>query len=165
MNTTLKVVRYELQNVLRNRYVLAYAIFFLVTTVFSEERGLGIVLPERQQEEIEINPKNIVTSYLWSNNRVKRWTDGSGKRSNFSHASLTNHTLGLERIVDAEGGIFTFTYDSTTSRLIRFSGGIGSVLVTTTCSSTELSSRRSASGATALPIEVFTSSSISRIRS
>lgn len=32
MNTTLKVVRYELQNVLRNRYVLAYAIFFLVTT-------------------------------------------------------------------------------------------------------------------------------------
>ena len=32
MNTTLKVVRYELQNVLRNRYVLAYALFFLATT-------------------------------------------------------------------------------------------------------------------------------------
>ena len=32
MNTTLKVVRYELQNVLRNRYVLSYALFFLITT-------------------------------------------------------------------------------------------------------------------------------------
>lgn len=39
-------------------------IFFLVTTVFSEERGLGIVLPEKAQEEIEINPKNIVTFYV-----------------------------------------------------------------------------------------------------
>jgi len=39
-------------------------IFFLVTTVFSEERGLGIVLPEKQQEEIEINPKNIITFYV-----------------------------------------------------------------------------------------------------
>ena len=39
-------------------------IFFLVTTVFSEERGLGIVLPEKLQEEIEINPKNIITFYV-----------------------------------------------------------------------------------------------------
>jgi len=39
-------------------------IFFLVTTVFSEERGLGIVLPEKQTEEVEINPKNIVTFYV-----------------------------------------------------------------------------------------------------
>ena len=46
-------------------------IFFLVTTVFSEERGLGIVLPERQQEEIEINPKNIVTFYVVGNDVVQ----------------------------------------------------------------------------------------------
>jgi biopolymer transport protein ExbD len=39
-------------------------IFFLVTTVFSEERGLSLVLPEQQSEEIEINPKNIITFYV-----------------------------------------------------------------------------------------------------
>jgi len=39
-------------------------IFFLVTTVFSEERGLGIVLPEKLTEEVEISPKNIVTFYV-----------------------------------------------------------------------------------------------------
>lgn len=39
-------------------------IFFLVTTVFAEDRGLSLVLPERQTEEIEINPKNIVTFYV-----------------------------------------------------------------------------------------------------
>ncbi|MGH7588528.1 MAG: ExbD/TolR family protein [Gemmatimonadota bacterium] len=39
-------------------------IFFLVTTVFAEDRGLSLVLPERQSEEIEINPKNIITFYV-----------------------------------------------------------------------------------------------------
>jgi biopolymer transport protein ExbD len=39
-------------------------IFFLVTTVFSEERGLSLVLPEKQTEEVEINPKNIITFYV-----------------------------------------------------------------------------------------------------
>lgn len=46
-------------------------IFFLVTTVFSEERGLGIVLPERQTEEIEINPKNILSFYVVGNDVVQ----------------------------------------------------------------------------------------------
>jgi len=32
VNTILKVVRYELRNVIRNRWVIAYALFFLVTT-------------------------------------------------------------------------------------------------------------------------------------
>lgn len=32
MNTILKVVRYELRNVIRNRWVIAYALFFLITT-------------------------------------------------------------------------------------------------------------------------------------
>lgn len=32
MNTILKVVRYELQNVVRNKWVIAYALFFAVTT-------------------------------------------------------------------------------------------------------------------------------------
>lgn len=39
-------------------------IFFLVTTVFAEERGLTLVLPEKQTEEVEINPKNIITYYV-----------------------------------------------------------------------------------------------------
>lgn len=39
-------------------------IFFLVTTVFSDERGLSLVLPEQQSEEVEVNPKNIITFYV-----------------------------------------------------------------------------------------------------
>lgn len=34
-------------------------VFFLVTTVFEEEKGLPIVLPE-QQEEVEISQKNVL---------------------------------------------------------------------------------------------------------
>ncbi|HEX6308801.1 MAG TPA: biopolymer transporter ExbD [Longimicrobiales bacterium] len=34
-------------------------VFFLVTTVFDEERGLSIVLPEAQNE-VEVSPKNIL---------------------------------------------------------------------------------------------------------
>ena len=34
-------------------------VFFLVTTVFDEEKGLPIVLPE-QQEEVEVSQKNIL---------------------------------------------------------------------------------------------------------
>jgi biopolymer transport protein ExbD len=39
-------------------------IFFLVTTVFAEDRGLSLVLPEKQTEEVEVNPKNIITFYV-----------------------------------------------------------------------------------------------------
>ena len=46
-------------------------IFFLVTTVFSEERGLSLVLPEQQSEEVEINPKNIITFYVVGNGVVE----------------------------------------------------------------------------------------------
>jgi biopolymer transport protein ExbD len=35
-------------------------IFFLVTTVFDEEKGLQVVLPDPDPEEIEISPKNLV---------------------------------------------------------------------------------------------------------
>jgi biopolymer transport protein ExbD len=34
-------------------------VFFLVTTVFDEERGLSIVLPEAENE-VEVPPKNIL---------------------------------------------------------------------------------------------------------
>jgi biopolymer transport protein ExbD len=35
-------------------------VFFLVTTVFAEEKGLPIVLPEAQAEEVEVSQKNIL---------------------------------------------------------------------------------------------------------
>jgi biopolymer transport protein ExbD len=35
-------------------------IFFLITTVFEEEKGLPIVLPESTAEEIEVSQKNII---------------------------------------------------------------------------------------------------------
>jgi biopolymer transport protein ExbD len=36
-------------------------VFFLVTTVFDEEIGLQVVLPERGPEtEVEVNPKNLL---------------------------------------------------------------------------------------------------------
>jgi len=34
-------------------------IFFLVTTIFDEERGLSIVLPE-QGEEVDVSPQNVL---------------------------------------------------------------------------------------------------------
>lgn len=46
-------------------------IFFLVTTVFAEDRGLSLVLPEKQTEEIEVNPKNIITFYVVGNGVVQ----------------------------------------------------------------------------------------------
>lgn len=35
-------------------------IFFLTTTVFNEEKGLPIVLPEAETEEVEVSAKNII---------------------------------------------------------------------------------------------------------
>lgn len=46
-------------------------IFFLVTTVFAEDRGLSLVLPEKQTEEVEVNPKNIITFYVVGNGVVQ----------------------------------------------------------------------------------------------
>jgi biopolymer transport protein ExbD len=39
-------------------------IFFLVTTVFDEEKGLQVVLPEAQPEEIEVSPKNLLFFFV-----------------------------------------------------------------------------------------------------
>lgn len=35
-------------------------IFFLTTTVFNEEKGLPIVLPEAEQEEVDVSAKNLI---------------------------------------------------------------------------------------------------------
>lgn len=44
-------------------------IFFLTTTVFNEEKGLPIVLPE-QAEEQEVSPKNIIFFIVQPDGRV-----------------------------------------------------------------------------------------------
>lgn len=44
-------------------------IFFLVTTVFNEERGLPIVLPEQEQEQ-EVSPRNLIFFLVQPDGRV-----------------------------------------------------------------------------------------------
>ena len=44
-------------------------IFFLTTTVFNEEKGLPIVLPE-QAEEQDVSPKNIIFFLVQADGRV-----------------------------------------------------------------------------------------------
>ena len=45
-------------------------VFFLVTTVFDEEKGLRIVLPE-QQNEVEVSPKNILFLKIQPNGLIQ----------------------------------------------------------------------------------------------
>jgi biopolymer transport protein ExbD len=46
-------------------------IFFLVTTVFDEERGLQVVLPEKgPEEEIEVSPRNLIFFEIQPNGAV-----------------------------------------------------------------------------------------------
>lgn len=49
-------------------------IFFLVTTVFEDEKGLPIVLPEREAEQVEVSQKNIIHFLIQEDGsvRVKR---------------------------------------------------------------------------------------------
>ena len=44
-------------------------VFFLTTTVFNEERGLPIVLPE-QSEEQDVSPKNLIFFIVQPDGRV-----------------------------------------------------------------------------------------------
>jgi biopolymer transport protein ExbD len=46
-------------------------IFFLVTTVFDEERGLQVVLPEKgPEEEVEVSPRNLIFFEIQPNGAV-----------------------------------------------------------------------------------------------
>ncbi len=46
-------------------------VFFLVTTVFDEEIGLQVVLPERAPDvEVEVNPKNLIFYQIQSDGSV-----------------------------------------------------------------------------------------------
>lgn len=45
-------------------------VFFLVTTVFDEERGLSIVLPEAENQ-VEVSPKNILFLMVQPNGIVQ----------------------------------------------------------------------------------------------
>ena len=45
-------------------------IFFLVTTVFPKDKGLAIVLPEPNAEEVDINPKNLMFFLIQPGGRI-----------------------------------------------------------------------------------------------
>jgi biopolymer transport protein ExbD len=45
-------------------------VFFLTTTVFNEEKGLPIVLPEPDTEEVDISAKNIIFFLIQEDGRV-----------------------------------------------------------------------------------------------
>ncbi len=45
-------------------------IFFLTTTVFEEEKGLPIVLPEAAAEQVEVSQKNIIHFLVQENGSV-----------------------------------------------------------------------------------------------
>jgi biopolymer transport protein ExbD len=60
-------------------------VFFLVTTVFAEDRGLSLVLPEKQTEEIEVNPKNIITFYVVGNGVVQLRRGGSPDKQTINY--------------------------------------------------------------------------------
>jgi biopolymer transport protein ExbD len=93
-------------------------IFFLVTTVFEEEKGLQIVLPEAQ-EQIEISQKNILHIVVQPNGvvRLKRgespseqlvqpaelgsiWRQESGQNPNLIAAVKTDPTAPYKFMVD-----------------------------------------------------------------
>ena len=63
-------------------------VFFLVTTVFAEERGLSLVLPEKQTEEIEINPKNIITFYVVGNGVVQLRRGDAGAKQTLNYGQV-----------------------------------------------------------------------------
>lgn len=46
-------------------------IFFLVTTVFEDEKGLPIVLPEREAEQVEVSQKNIIHFLIQEDGSVR----------------------------------------------------------------------------------------------
>ena len=63
-------------------------VFFLVTTVFAEERGLSLVLPEKQTEEVEVNPKNIITFYVVGDGVVQLRRGDSGDKQTLSYSQV-----------------------------------------------------------------------------
>ncbi|MFQ6104211.1 MAG: ExbD/TolR family protein [Candidatus Glassbacteria bacterium] len=45
-------------------------IFFLTTTVFSEDKGLQLVLPEASAEQVKISRKNIIHIFVYPDGHV-----------------------------------------------------------------------------------------------
>lgn len=62
-------------------------IFFLVTTIFDEERGLPIVIPE-QQEEVEVSQKNILHIIIRPDGIVELRRGESPQVQTISHQEL-----------------------------------------------------------------------------
>lgn len=63
-------------------------IFFLTTTVFAEDRGLSLVLPGRQTDVVQVNPKNIITFYVLGDGVVERRRGDSPDRQSLSYEQI-----------------------------------------------------------------------------
>ena len=58
------------------------------------------------------DPAGRRTSYVWDRHRLRLHIDPNGNRTTLTYATLVNRNVGLQSIRDAQGGIFTFPYDS-----------------------------------------------------
>jgi biopolymer transport protein ExbD len=63
-------------------------IFFLVTTVFDEEKGLQVVLPDAEPEEIDVSPKNLLFFLVQPDGSVIVRHGESPQESRISHARV-----------------------------------------------------------------------------
>ncbi len=70
-------------------------IFFLTTTVFSEDKGLQLVLPEASAEQVKVSRRNIFHIFLYPDGQL------SIKRGRDPHEQIIT-TVELEGIMRAE---------------------------------------------------------------
>lgn len=62
-------------------------VFFLVTTVFDEERGLQIVLPEEQETQ-EVSQKNILHVIIQADGRVRVKSGESPQENTYNSSDI-----------------------------------------------------------------------------
>lgn len=67
-------------------------VFFLTTTVFNEEKGLPIVLPE-QSEEVEVSSKNLMFFIVQPDGRVVVRRGESEQEQTVSYNQISNILL------------------------------------------------------------------------
>ena len=79
-------------------------VFFLTTTVFNEEKGLPIVLPE-QSEEVEVSSKNLMFFIVQPDGRVVVRRGESEQEQTVSYNQVSNILLqaleGNENLIAA----------------------------------------------------------------
>src|SRR5262249_43855119 len=84
------------------------------TTAVTDPAGQRTTMTHNMARNIasSTDADGYTTTYRWAGNRLQAMIDGKGNRSTFTYAALTRRTVGLQSIRDAQGGIFTFVYDT-----------------------------------------------------